>query len=504
MRRYFVPIGKSVLILALLSLVSCDSSNSSSSSSGRADEPVAVLTVRESRIVPGRLEFSGSESQPSEGSELLSHHYKITELQSGEIVYESLHTDSLGIVQLKVFPTVETAGAVILDSDYLVELEVTDDQGKTHRARTTVPVQARLVFIDAGEAVIPEEARSGSLLPATTFDSSSCTTTCGSPYIADADDYEGSLSCVPDNASGCYTFDLATLVTFINDYVYENYGYYTTSTVVLQAFGGEGGDGANRTFLTWTGDGGDGGGGGFAQMITTVDDLEDVYGTTTIYYYLGGNGESAGSASWYTGGAGGASTIMSVAEADSTDSLTINDDDSSDSTVLLIAGGGGGGGSFDIEFLIPVDGHDGGAGGVAISSFDSSTASGSDGSTSHGGAGGSSSGGKDIGGDGGGGYFSSTTVFDGYPGWINETPTLDGGSGESSTDGYGSGGGGYGGGEVGSEYSSKFYGGGGGGSYAAGSTTSDDTGTAATSEDYELGTGDGEVVIGIIISATGD
>ncbi len=113
----------------------------------------------------------------------------------------------------------------------------------------------------------------------------------------------------------------------------------------VQAWGGKGGKGKNYDGAT----GGWGGFGGYAQTITTIDDYQSTYGTTTLHYYFGAHGND--NATTWGSGAGGASTIVaSVASGFAA------------SNVLLVAGGGGGG-NYAVLFT---DGQEGGHGGTAI------------------------------------------------------------------------------------------------------------------------------------------
>jgi hypothetical protein len=101
-------------------------------------------------------------------------------------------------------------------------------------------------------------------------------------------------------------------------------------------------------------------------VTTNLRAFESAYGTTELYYYLGRNGTFAADA----GGDGGTASLASVND------LARSDVDLADTP--LIAGGGGGGGAgrgaavCGAPFKFPVEGADGGAGGVAFSGSASS------------------------------------------------------------------------------------------------------------------------------------
>jgi len=132
------------------------------------------------------------------------------------------------------------------------------------------------------------------------------------------------------------------------------------TTIWILAWGGHGGYGSGP-------DGTDGHGadGGYAQMTTTVGQIQADYGVTTLYYYLGNEGDPRACASGGNscGGNGGTATI--VASEDLTAASHVPE-----SILLLVAAGGGGGGAgrgkigFDCNQL---QGSNGGAGAVAIS-----------------------------------------------------------------------------------------------------------------------------------------
>lgn len=268
----------------------------------------------------------------------------------------------------------------------------------------------------------------------------------------------------------------------------STYGVTTSTVMWVQAWGGNGG--ASHDYAR-------GGAGGFAQMITSVADLEN-QGIVNLYFYLGKGGTHTGP----SGGQGGTATIVTAQD------LTLTPSSNPfQSMVMLIAGGGGGSGG-DGNGLNACAGeapHYGGAGGVAISSVpvngqggvgigpgSAASVGGQGGNEGVGGAagGGGQSGQDGFGGNGGEAGAGNGTMPPGHPGWSNTTTSLtftagQGGNGSNDntdcTSGGGGGGGGWGGGGGGAHAgdTSKAEGGGGGGSLGVASTQSDTN--AATS-----------------------
>ena len=248
----------------------------------------------------------------------------------------------------------------------------------------------------------------------------------------------------------------------------------------VQAWGGKGGKGKNYSG-SYTG--GWGGFGGYAQTITTIDDYESIYGTTTLHYFFGAHGQDEAT-DWDDGksGAGGTSTIVaSVATGFAA------------SNVLLIAGGGGGG-NYGVYLH---DGQEGGHGGTAIATSETATygagqdLSGNSGTVRGGSYSGPGKGSPVInpanfsgpGGDGFGGWGGTQYASADSPTfWLNGFPNTNQGHGVSSGNSAGSpSGGGYGGGGMNACGNDTHHdcGGPGGGSYAAGNTQVD--GDAPTS-----------------------
>jgi FG-GAP-like repeat len=253
----------------------------------------------------------------------------------------------------------------------------------------------------------------------------------------------------------------------------------TADTVMwIQAWGGQGGQGSPGSDSNRS----EGGVGGFAQTITTINDYQSNYGTSTLYYYLASCCQAEVTLS--KAGGGGASTIV----ASAANGLASNN-------VLLIAGGGGGG-NYAFQFA---SGQDGGQGGVAIATSGLATyGAGEDlqgnGGTNHGGSwsgpGEGSPGfnptqfandaGYGFGGYGGGGSPSSgdnrTYWLNGDPGVGSSGSGVDADQGDNSfgvPSGGGYGGGGFNacGGLAGGGHSNCA--GAGGGSYATGITVYD-------------------------------
>ncbi len=188
-------------------------------------------------------------------------------------------------------------------------------------------------------------------------------------------DYEQTLT---DNGDGTFTFKMDVGASYALDDLNVNCdisrnGYYTVKTpgnYLIQLWGGDGGNGRDKTLFK---DGGEGGEGGY------------VYGTVSlkagdvIYYALGGdgltetrsedgggvNGDGGGhgdSGSFKVGGGGGYSAVYLFENgSDST-----FDENKRKTNVIMIAGGGGGGGgaanliSVDMLSKRAPDGGDGG------------------------------------------------------------------------------------------------------------------------------------------------
>ncbi|MEM9515592.1 MAG: PA14 domain-containing protein [Actinomycetota bacterium] len=298
--------------------------------------------------------------------------------------------------------------------------------------------------------------------------------------------------CVPESIGGtpylrCVLSDTADVVDLA-----ELTGSSRDSPIWIQAWGGKGADAGNGSLAP-------GGAPGFAQVVTTLGDYEDFYGTSQLYYALANPGiGNIGDVTTGITGSGGASTL--VLAVPPSDQLDIDID------VVAIAGGGGSAASYCVDSGgIPGSPLDcttaaGGDGGVALSNANQTRqaqpgeSGGGAGNAGRGGAAGDGGlgGGDGIGGPSGGivqsvGQF--TTVSQPRSGWRNNSALLQtltagaGGQRGCATTGFvppacmlGGGGGGYGGG------ASGFYaapgqlrasGGGGGGTYAAPSTATD-------------------------------
>jgi hypothetical protein len=286
----------------------------------------------------------------------------------------------------------------------------------------------------------------------------------------------------------------------VADLAGELSGVTGETPIWIQAWGGKGGQGAGYNVNA------SGGLGGYAQTVTTLDELESSYGTSTLYYYVGDDGNSHGTSTDDTeGGDGGASSVVATEDLASTQP-SVNTEDASDGNIIVLAGGGGGGAGEDAD--VQTVGDTGGAGGVAVAgTSDSATDDGGDatekngsvngeagrgGSCPDGGEKGTSSkddggdGGDGAGGEGGGGGQQSSGHF-GSVGWVNtDSVTLSqhgsggsGGAGVYTEHLYyaaagGGGGGGYGGGGGGASSLQGDAGGGGGGcSFAFRSLESD-------------------------------
>ncbi len=292
-----------------------------------------------------------------------------------------------------------------------------------------------------------------------------------------------SLKVVDDQSSLSLVTDLLPLAQSINADVQS----YTVMWV--QAWGGKGGKGHNYSS---TNTGGWGGVGGYAQTITTIEDYQSTYGTTTLHYYFGAHGQdeaiNLGNGAGLGSGAGGTSTIVAAVASGF-----------AASNVLLIAGGGGGG---NYGVLLH-DGQEGGHGGTAIATSETATygagqdLSGNNGTVRGGSYSGPGQGSPVINpdgfttgsGDGFGGWGGTQYATADSPAfWLNGFPNTNQGHGVSAGNATGSpSGGGYGGGGMnacgGSVNDSDSIhhdcGGPGGGSYATGNTQID--GDAPTS-----------------------
>ena len=267
---------------------------------------------------------------------------------------------------------------------------------------------------------------------------------------------EGLVTCqltVPGESTTVNSVDLNMIVSQLSAF------QVTGDTVVwIQVWGARGGEGYK---------GGATGQAGYAQMITSVSDLESADYGSVLYFYLGEHGTQ----NTDSGGQGGAATILT------NENLSANPSTNPDSSqILMIAGGSGGGGGANHAIACDTAGKDGGDGGIAWPSTSSpGSGPGHDGGSY-----------QDNGGRGGnmgfGGTGPSHNGHDGYGGrggdggksglhqtqWVNTgaTPlTFSAGEGAAGDDLQNtscvSGGGGGGGG----------WGGGGGGGYAHGTNT---------------------------------
>ncbi|MEO1058427.1 MAG: hypothetical protein AAFY28_16085, partial [Actinomycetota bacterium] len=353
--------------------------------------------------------------------------------------------------------------------------------GRTSKARSATTRRATLVaalvatmagtMVATGVSTPNAPVSAGS--PVVTADDGSCT--------AEAIGSAGDVYVVCELSTSASAVDLAMLPGFTAG---------SDSPVWIQAWGGTGGTGSTTEFNAPE----PGGAGGFTQLVTSLDEYESNYGSTTLHYALGKAGRNDipnNSGQLPTGGSGGAATILTSVDPTVT-ALDL------ESNVVAIAGGGGGGNMFG-------PGPGGGQGGVALSNSTGSPAG--QGDDTYGGGGG----GNGIGGvapavpsgtvDG----VSNQRGVDGADGiggtggsipggavpteWLNVsglTESLDGaGAGARITndDGglraSGGGGGGWGGGASGGyivDESSGLvldYAGGGGGSFVAASSVAD-------------------------------
>lgn len=144
----------------------------------------------------------------------------------------------------------------------------------------------------------------------------------------------------------------------------------TGTTIWIEAWGAPGGNGSAGG---GTADEGQGYPGGYAQMTTTVADIQANYGVTELYYYLGKKGGpvSCVSGAKVCGGNGGTSTFVMSKDA-TANKLT-------EASLLLLAGAGGGGGASNDDKAFNCDssqgeaGLHGGAGAIAISGLGGET-----------------------------------------------------------------------------------------------------------------------------------
>jgi hypothetical protein len=455
-------------------IYSCDDSNSQN------NVPVAILSATESQFVPGRIELDGSRSFVTGRvkmfiPQLSSHTYTVRDQETGEIVYgPEVLTEALDQALIKIY---------LPAGDYLATLTVEYDPNLTPEMDVSADVRAEESSTDTTEMMFSLDAEISS-------SSTDCDATC-SANVTDQ------VACIltTDCTSADLLTDVMDVAATLNSDIDED------TTMWIQAFGGSGGNGV----ACWE-SGGDGGDGGFAQMITTVSDFSDTYGSTTIYYYIGSGGTHDSDCP-NTSGTGGTSSILATIEPSSDNYFALED-------IVVLAGGGGGAGTGGT--VSGRTGGDGGDGASAVSTTSSvSSAAGDDashgdsnngkGGNSDGDGNGGDSGGKDESGDGksgiggeGGNVGSGDEECIGGPGWETDAPTLDDDAGEGGYGGAdsdtcfgGAGGGGYGGGGGGSAADdARDLGGGGGGSYAAISTTSDGDAPSSGSS-----SGDGEIVI---------
>ncbi len=229
--------------------------------------------------------------------------------------------------------------------------------------------------------------------PITAIADYSASTSGNSSFSSSVLDYEKKLT---DNGDGTFTFKMDVGASYALDDLNVNCdisrnGYYIVKThgdYLIQLWGGDGGNGRDKTLFK---DGGEGGEGGYVYGTVSLD-AGDV-----IYYALGGdgltetrsedgggvNGDGGGhgdSGSFKVGGGGGYSAVY-LFENDSDSAF---DEDTRKANVIMIAGGGGGGGgaanllSADILSNRTPDGGDGGnietsASGTISHKFDDGT-----------------------------------------------------------------------------------------------------------------------------------
>lgn len=211
--------------------------------------------------------------------------------------------------------------------------------------------------------------------PITAIADYSASTLGSSSFSSSVLDYEQTLT---DNGDGTFTFKMDVGASYALDDLNVNCdisrnGYYTVKTpgnYLIQLWGGDGGNGRDKTLFK---DGGEGGEGGYVYGTVSLE-AGDV-----IYYALGGdgltetrsedgggvNGDGGGhgdSGSFKVGGGGGYSAVYLFKNgSDST-----FDENKRKTNVIMIAGGGGGGGgaanliSADMLSKRTPDGGDGG------------------------------------------------------------------------------------------------------------------------------------------------
>lgn len=242
------------LVSFVAGIYGCDSGNNERG-------PVALLTATESRFVPGRIELDGSRSfvKGRDGRfiiPIMSQTYTVRDLETGEIVYgpETL-TEALDQALVKVY---------LPAGDYIATLTVEADTSLTSANDASVDVRQEGSSSDTTDVTFSLDAEISS-------SSTDCDATCSA---FDADQVACTLT------TDCTSVDLESgvmeVAATLNSDIDED------TTMWIQAFGGSGGNGVS----CWE-NGGDGGDGGFAQMITTISDFSDTYGTTTVYYYIG-------------------------------------------------------------------------------------------------------------------------------------------------------------------------------------------------------------------------
>jgi hypothetical protein len=158
-------------------------------------------------------------------------------------------------------------------------------------------------------------------------------------------------------ASGSVTCTIATgtqvdLTAVVSAAQSVNGSLTTSSTMIIIAYGGAGGEGRKYSSGAKVNTpGGNGGQGGKAQMTTSLESFAKKYNGTMLYLLFGGQGLTE-----HWGGKGGASTLVS--------SVSLFNEEPSNANVLLCAGGGGGGSAASVD-----PGYHGGNGGSATSTF---------------------------------------------------------------------------------------------------------------------------------------
>lgn len=211
-----------------------------------------------------------------------------------------------------------------------------------HKRTVIIPLMVLLLLsLSSGIAASqpsPEE-RSSSLAVTGNNDYATCTDSSPTLVVCDLKIVDGQSS-----------LDLISHVMLLAKQI--NSAINTDTVMWIHAYGGGGGRGSNEG--PWKA--GDGGFGGYASTITTIDDYQARYGTTTLHYYFGGCCYNFATA-WNQGGGGASTIVASVASGFTADN------------VLLVAGGGGGGSSA-ANFA---SGRDGGNGGSAIATTANAT-----------------------------------------------------------------------------------------------------------------------------------